>query len=219
MGYSAWYLARFYKGVEFEHLTAARLNQSYFLAQRGAAPGGIAGQSPVPLFEAAPYVVKALDGFRQHARKVGQLRLEAAYACAAHVGQSRSVGAIVCHRAVDIHAHGPVLAFIVDVVGQAVRSPYHGQDTAVRVVAGFGRLEAQMRGNSADIIHHGRNIRKYILVFALQDIIGSVTFGNNLESIVYKACTKCFDFTYSAVDSELSCDFFKFIHDSDYGRL
>ena len=58
--------------------------------------------------------------------------------------------------------------------------PYHGQDTAVRVVAGFGRLEAQMRGNSADIIHHGRNIRKYILVFALQDIIGSVTFGYSL---------------------------------------
>ena len=126
----------------------------------------------VPLLQPVPEVVKSRYHLIKILGEIGQLRLESAYCQPSLIGQLGAVGAIVGHSAVDIQGHHPVFSRFVLVVGLAVGGSNHREHLMLRVAVGCHHFLAQVVGHAHDVVHHGRHVGKYVLVFALQHIAG-----------------------------------------------
>ena len=68
-----------------------------------------------------------------------------------------------------------------------------------------------MVGNPADVVHHGRNVGKYVFVLALKNVIGGLPFGADDERIVDKTLAQRVYGRDASLQSEVRCDLLQFL--------
>ena len=176
-----------------------------------SAPCGIAGQGGVPLSETVADVMEPFDRLRQRFGEIVQLGLEFPDAFAALAGQFRGVGLVVGNRVVDEDRRGPVCAFRVDVVQVPVLCRDDGHHLAPRVASGRNDAAADVFRDPADVVHHGRNVGKYVFVLALKNVIGGLPFGADDERIVDKTLAQRVYGRDASLQSEVRCDLLQFL--------
>ena len=126
---------------------------------------------------------------------------------AALVSEFGRIGFLIGHRIVDKFTHGPIFALIVLVVEFPVAGGGHGQRFATRIPSAGDNLVLEVVGHPHDVLHHGGDVGKDILVFPLEDIVGIL--GRNRfddEGIVDKAFAQRADDSDFAVNLELLGD-------------
>ena len=60
-----------------------------------------------------------------------------------------------------------------------------------------------MLGHGDDVVHHRGDIREYLVVLSLQDVVGSVSGGLHDEGIVDEAFAKGLDLGHGTLDGEM----------------
>ena len=188
---------------EREHLVAARFDPADLLRKVFHAACGVAAQRLVPLHEAVADVVEALDRLGQRLGEVRQLGLELADALAALAGQFRGVGLVVGDRVADENRNGPIFALCVHVIELSVAGRNHGHRLASGVAPGGCDTAADMVRHFADVLHHGRNVGKDALVFALEDVIRRIARHADDERVVDESLAQRVDCRDSAFQREL----------------
>ena len=198
-------------GPEAEHLSALRFDPADLLRKLLFAACGVALQRLVPLHEAVADVVESLDRFGQRLGEVGQLGLEFADSLAALAGQFGRIGLVVGDGVVDENRDGPIFAVAVDVVQRVLSGRDHGHHFAPGIAACRDDSAADVVGNPADVVHHGRNVGKYVFVLALKNVIGGLPFGADDERIVDKTLAQRVYGRDASLQSEVRCDLLQFL--------
>ena len=135
--------------------------------------------------------------------EVRQLGLELADALAALAGQFRGVGLVVGDRVADENRNGPIFALCVHVIELSVAGRNHGHRLASGVAPGGCDAAADMIRHFADVLHHGRNVGKDALVFALEDVIRRIARRADDERVVDESLAQRVDCRDSAFQREL----------------
>jgi hypothetical protein len=123
-------------------------------------------------------VVKTNDSLVQ--RRPGKIGQQLQKAPEMSPAGSRSLGAV--HpveraMAVDEQIAAPIMAVPVEMIKPPVHCRDHGQYFAPRVAPGHGvQLAADVAGHPDDVFHQPRHVLEYVMVDALQDIIGAAFF-------------------------------------------
>ena len=157
--------------------------------------------------------MESLDRLGQRLGEVCQLGLELADSFAALAGQFGRIGLVVGDRVGDEDRHGPEFSGLVFITEFSVMGRDHGHRFAHRVAAFGDDLTADVLGDLAYVLHHGRDVGEDLLVLALENVVRCIALRADDERVVDESLAQRVDGGDGALECELLRDFLQsFLH-------